>query len=99
MFNDVLNMVAFANVQHQLRERHFCNKDALILEFTDEELRDKYRFGSESIIYLEDLLRHDLHKKNHVLSVCGKQVMVTLKTSLSKVLIPRLPSHLLDLIQ
>ena len=57
-------MAAFAriHVPHRRRERHFRNKDALSLDFK-EELRERYRFGRESIMFLSDLVRNDLKEK------------------------------------
>jgi hypothetical protein len=58
-------MAAFVrfHVPHRRRERHFRNKDALSLDFTDEELRERYRFGRESIMFLSDLVRNDLERE------------------------------------
>ncbi|CAG2220300.1 unnamed protein product [Mytilus edulis] len=39
------------------RERHFRGFDPLEREFSDEELRQRYRFGRETIGYLSDLMR------------------------------------------
>jgi hypothetical protein len=54
-------MAAFArfHVPHRRRERHFRNKDALSLGFTVEELRERYRFGRESIMFLSYLVRKE----------------------------------------
>jgi hypothetical protein len=58
-------MAAFVrfHVPHRRRERHFRNKDALSLDFTDGELRERYRFGRESIMFLSDLVRNDLERE------------------------------------
>jgi len=71
----------YFHVPHRRRERHFGNKDALSLDFTDEELRERYRFGRESIMFLSDLVRNDLERetrRNHALTV-EQQVMITLR--------------------
>ena len=73
-------MAAFAqfHVPHRRRERYFRNKDAL--DFT-EELRERYRFGRKSIMFLSDLVRNDLEReirRNHALTV-EQQVMITLR--------------------
>ena len=75
-------MAAFAqfHVPHRRRERYFRNKDVLALDFT-EELRERYRFGRKSIMFLSDLVRNDLEReirRNHALTV-EQQVMITLR--------------------
>lgn len=50
-------------------------------EYTDDELRSRYRFGRESIELLVDLLRDDLQRataRNHVLST-AVQVLAALR--------------------
>ena len=44
----------------QRREREFRLHDMTLDNFTDEELRCRYRFGRESIEFLSDLLANDL---------------------------------------
>ncbi|VDI63605.1 Hypothetical predicted protein [Mytilus galloprovincialis] len=63
------------------RERHFRGFDPLEREFSDEELRQRYRFDRETIGYLSDLMRGDLErgtKKETALSV-EQQVMIALR--------------------
>ncbi|VDH92654.1 Hypothetical predicted protein [Mytilus galloprovincialis] len=63
------------------RERHFRGFDPLEREFSDEELRQRYRFGRETIGYLSDLMRGDLKRgtnKETALSV-EQQVMIALR--------------------
>lgn len=73
--------LAHFNVPPQRKERIFRNKDALSLEFTDSELRDRYRFSREGILYLSNLLREDITRKtnrNHALTV-EQQIMIALR--------------------
>lgn len=63
------------------KERIFRSNEELSLNFTDEELRARYRFGRQGIIFLADLLRDKLTRptmRNHALSV-EQQVMVALR--------------------
>ncbi|CAC5398513.1 HARBI1 [Mytilus coruscus] len=63
------------------RERHFRGFDPLQREFTDEELRQRYRFGRETIEYLSDLMRADLERgtnKETELSV-EQQILIALR--------------------
>ncbi|XP_071176614.1 putative nuclease HARBI1 [Mytilus edulis] len=63
------------------RERHFRGFDPLEREFSDEELRQRYRFGRGTIAYLSDLMRGDLERgtnKETALSV-EQQVMIALR--------------------
>ena len=76
-------MAAFMQVPVPVlrRERHFRNKNGLSLDLNDDELRQRYRFGREGILYLADLLREDLTRptnRNHALTV-EQQVMVALR--------------------
>ena len=54
------------------KERQFRLRDDFCLtDFTDNELRSRYRFGRESIEFLVELLRDDLERptsRNHTLS-------------------------------
>ena len=55
----------------QRREREFRLHDMTLDNFTDEELRCRYRFGRESIEFLSDLLANDLQRptrRNHALA-------------------------------
>lgn len=64
------------------KERTFRLPDDFSLDdFTDEELRSRYRFGRESIEFLSELLRDDLERdtsRNHALSTTV-QVLVALR--------------------
>ena len=64
------------------KERTFRLPDDFSLSnFTDEELRSRYRFGRESIEFLSELLRDDLERdtsRNHALSTTV-QVLVALR--------------------
>ncbi|CAG2198669.1 HARBI1 [Mytilus edulis] len=63
------------------KERTFRSKEELTLDYTDTELRARYRFGREGILFLSDLLRDMLTRqtnRNHALSV-EQQIMVTLR--------------------
>ena len=73
--------LALYNVPPQRRPRHFRNRDGFSLEFSDEELRARYRFSRQSIMVISDLVRDDLQRgthRNHALTV-EQQVMVTLR--------------------
>ena len=64
------------------KERQFRLRDDFSLtDFTDSELRSRYRFGRESIEFLVELLRDDLEtptSRNHALSTIV-QVLVALR--------------------
>ena len=64
------------------KERTFRLPDDFSLSnFTDEELRSRYRFGRESIEFLSELLRDDIERdtsRNHALSTTV-QVLVALR--------------------
>ena len=64
------------------KERIFRLPDDFSLSnFTDKELRSRYRFGQESIEFLSELLRDDLERdtsRNHALSTT-MQVLVALR--------------------
>ncbi|CAG2185824.1 HARBI1 [Mytilus edulis] len=73
--------LALYNVPPQRRPRHFRNRDGFSLDFSDEELRARYRFSRHSIMVISDLVRDDLQRgtrRNHALTV-EQQVMVTPK--------------------
>lgn len=64
------------------KERKFRLRDDFSLaDYTDDELRSRYRFDRESIEFLVDLLRDDLERatsRNHALSTTV-QVLVALR--------------------
>ena len=64
------------------KERQFWLRDDFSLtDFTDNELRSRYRFGRESIEFLVELLRDDIERptsRNHDLSTTV-QVLVALR--------------------
>ncbi|VDH98346.1 Hypothetical predicted protein [Mytilus galloprovincialis] len=63
------------------REKHYRCFNPLNKDFSDEEIRQKYRFGRESIEFVANELRADLEKntrKRTVLSV-QEQVMIALR--------------------
>ena len=65
------------------KERTFRLPDDFSLSnFTDEELRNRYRFGRESIEFLSELLRDDLERdtsRNHALSTTVQVRVVALR--------------------
>ncbi|XP_033731089.1 putative nuclease HARBI1 [Pecten maximus] len=68
-------------VPPQRKERIFRHQAILDGAFTDQELRQRYRFGRQSIMFLTHLLRQDLARKsrrNHALTV-QQQVLSTLR--------------------
>ncbi|CAC5398858.1 HARBI1 [Mytilus coruscus] len=63
------------------KERHFRLKDDLSLNLSNEELRERYRFGREGITFISNLVSNDISRKtkrNHALTV-PQMVMVTLR--------------------
>lgn len=73
--------LALFHVPIQRKERTFRSKEELTLDYTDTELRARYRFGREGILFLSDLVRDKLTRqtnRNHALSV-EQQIMVTLR--------------------
>ncbi|XP_052075959.1 putative nuclease HARBI1 [Mytilus californianus] len=76
-------MAAFMQVPvpPQRKERHFRLKDDLSLNLSNEELRERYRFGREGIMFISNLVSNDESRKtkrNHALTV-PQQVMVTMR--------------------
>lgn len=74
-------MAEFMQVPVQRRQRHFRHRDGLSLDLSDEELRQRYRFGREGILFVSNLLHDDLVRetnRNHSLSV-EQQVMIALR--------------------
>ena len=53
---------ALFNVPQHRRPRHFRSIHPFTMNFSDEELRQRYRFGRQSIEYLADMLRADLER-------------------------------------
>ena len=73
----------FGNVYGARRDRRFrlAEHQPIVDEFTNEELRHRYRFGSESIHFITDLLAPDLRRetrRNHALDPTT-QVLVALR--------------------
>lgn len=70
------------NVGSKKKERKFRLRDDFSLaDYTDDELRSRYRFYRESIEFLVELLRDDLERatsRNHALSTTV-QVLVALR--------------------
>ncbi|CAG2194999.1 HARBI1 [Mytilus edulis] len=63
------------------KERHFRLKDDLSLNLSNEELRERYRFGREGINFISNLVSDDITRKtkrNHALTV-PQMVIVTLR--------------------
>ncbi|XP_052082587.1 putative nuclease HARBI1 isoform X2 [Mytilus californianus] len=76
-------MAAFMQVPvpPQRKERHFRLKDDLSLNLSNDELRERYRFGREGIMFISNLVSNDVSRKtkrNHALTV-PQQVMVTMR--------------------
>lgn len=73
--------IAHLHLPDRRKPRVFRSNEELSLNFTDEELRARYRFGREGILFITDLVRERLSRatnRNHALSV-RQQVMVTLR--------------------
>ena len=73
----------FGNVYGARRDRRFkiAEQQPIVDEFTDEDLRHRYRFGSESIHFITDLFAPDLHRetrRNHALDPTT-QVLIALQ--------------------
>lgn len=69
------------NVPRARRPRHYRGFDPLTKDFSDEELRQRYRFGRGTIDFLSNLLRVRLERvtnKGSALSV-EQQVMIALR--------------------
>ncbi|CAC5402876.1 HARBI1 [Mytilus coruscus] len=69
------------HVPVQRKERTFRSKEELTIDYTNTELRTRYRFGREGISFLSNLVRDQLSRqtnRNHALSV-EQQLMVTLR--------------------
>lgn len=44
------------------KDRVFRGQNPLLMDYSDEQLRQRYRFGRDSIMYLSDLLRDKLER-------------------------------------
>lgn len=53
---------AMFNLPRVRREMHYLSIDQLTVDFSDDELRQRFRFGRQSIQYLADELRGDLER-------------------------------------
>ena len=63
------------------QEKKFKMHDIALANFTEEQLRSRFRFGRESIEFLVQVLREDLERqtsRNHALSPTV-QVLVALR--------------------
>ena len=63
----------FFNVErgHRRPRKFRLSNNSLIDDYTDEELRARYRFGRQSILYITNLLARDLRRstaRNHALT-------------------------------
>ena len=47
----------------QIREKKFREQEIDLDQFTDEELRSRYRFGRESIKYMVEILKNDFERQ------------------------------------
>ncbi|VDI15032.1 Hypothetical predicted protein [Mytilus galloprovincialis] len=63
--------LALFHVPLQRKERTFRSKEELTLDYIDTELRARYRFEREGILFLSDLMRMDPKKVNKIVMVCG----------------------------
>ena len=65
----------------KIRERKFREHEIFLDDFSDEELRSRYRFGRDSIEFLTEILENDLQRqttRNHALSPT-LQILVALR--------------------
>ena len=72
---------ALFNLPRAMREKHYRGIDQLAVDFSDDELRQRFRFGRQSIQYLADELSGDLERyasKATALSV-QQQIMIALR--------------------
>ena len=73
----------FFNVErgHRRPRKFRLSNNSLIDDYTDEELRARYRFGRQSILYITNLLARDLRRstaRNHTLTPLH-QVLIALR--------------------
>ena len=73
----------FFNVErgHRRPRKFRLSNNSLIDDYTDEELRARYRFGRQSILYITNLLARDLRRstaRNHALTPLH-QVLIALR--------------------
>ena len=65
----------------KIREKMFRQHEIFLDDFSDEELRIRYRFGRDSIEFLTEILENDLQrqtKRNDALSPTLLQILVAL---------------------
>ncbi|XP_066931127.1 putative nuclease HARBI1 [Clytia hemisphaerica] len=76
-----MNMILYGNLQRR-RPRTYRLKDFMHNNtFSDEDIRMRFRFSRQGIVFLTNLLRQDLQRptqRNHALSV-ESQVLISLK--------------------
>ena len=71
----------FPVIPPKTRERRFRQHEIFLDDFSDEEIRSRYRFGRNSIEFLTEILEDDLQrptKRNHALSPT-LQILVALR--------------------
>ncbi|XP_066921414.1 putative nuclease HARBI1 [Clytia hemisphaerica] len=77
-----MNMILYGNLQRR-RPRTYRLKDFMHNNtFSDEDIRMRFRFSRQGIVFLTNLLRQDLQRptqRNHALSVESHQVLISLK--------------------
>lgn len=80
--NSLFNNQLYGNVARQRRPRTYrLRQSPLIENFTDAEIRSRFRFTRETISFIEDLVYNDLvrpTRRNHALSVTT-QVLTALR--------------------
>ncbi|XP_029691502.1 putative nuclease HARBI1 [Takifugu rubripes] len=67
--------------QRQYKPRQYTERPNLLLQYSDEELYSRYRFRTQDIIYLCDVLRPHLQRptvRSHALTV-EEQVLIALR--------------------
>ena len=57
-----MNFNAAFNMPRVRQDRHFRGTDPLIMDYSDEQLRQRFRFGRETIDYLANELRGSLER-------------------------------------
>jgi hypothetical protein len=63
------------------KDRVFRGQNPLLMDFLDEQLRQRYRFGRDSIMYLSDLLRDKLERltRRKTSLTVDEKVMIALR--------------------
>ena len=61
------------------KDRVFRGQNPLLMDFSDEQLRQRYRFGGDSIMYLSDLLRDKLERLTRRKTSLTVEVMIALR--------------------